>query len=170
MNQVHIEAGTRTRHTVFPWARPARSATTTTSCASILRMRRAQAYDRGARLRRWRGLPLHCSRTACVQAGAHRARANRVQLRKDAATYPLLLDGYQSSYEDEYQMRQVSGLHRDWLDRAAVSGKRAGCGMGGDYRGGHRQLRGHVSAARRARLLAFVRELAPRVDQQPYCG
>ncbi len=34
---------------------------------------------------------------------------------KDATTYPLILDGYQSSYEDDYQMRPVSGLHKDWL-------------------------------------------------------
>jgi alpha-glucosidase len=34
---------------------------------------------------------------------------------KDATTYPLVLDGYQSSYEDDYQMRPVSGLHKDWL-------------------------------------------------------
>ncbi len=34
---------------------------------------------------------------------------------KDAALYPLLVDGFQSSYEDEYQMRNVSGLHKDWL-------------------------------------------------------
>ena len=34
---------------------------------------------------------------------------------KDAVTYPLVLDGFHSSYEDEYQLRMVSGLHRDWL-------------------------------------------------------
>jgi alpha-glucosidase len=34
---------------------------------------------------------------------------------KDAGTYPLILDGYQSSWEDEYQLRNVSGLHKDWL-------------------------------------------------------
>jgi len=34
---------------------------------------------------------------------------------KDALTYPLILDGYQSSYEDEYQMRNVNGLHNDWI-------------------------------------------------------
>ncbi len=34
---------------------------------------------------------------------------------EDAATYPLILDGYQSSYEDTYQLREVSGLHPDWL-------------------------------------------------------
>ncbi|HEY2857343.1 MAG TPA: glycoside hydrolase family 97 protein [Terracidiphilus sp.] len=33
----------------------------------------------------------------------------------DVVTYPLLLDGFQSSYEDEYQSRLVSGLHKDWL-------------------------------------------------------
>jgi alpha-glucosidase len=34
---------------------------------------------------------------------------------KDAALYPLVLDGFQSSYEDEYQLRNVSGLHKEWL-------------------------------------------------------
>ena len=34
---------------------------------------------------------------------------------KDATTYSLILDGFQSSYEDEYQMRLVSGIHHDWL-------------------------------------------------------
>ena len=34
---------------------------------------------------------------------------------KDAPLYPLIVDGFQSSYEDEYQMRHVSGIHHDWL-------------------------------------------------------
>ncbi len=34
---------------------------------------------------------------------------------KDATLYPLVVDGFQSSYEDDYQMRPVSGIHRDWL-------------------------------------------------------
>jgi alpha-glucosidase len=34
---------------------------------------------------------------------------------KDARLYPLIVDGFQSSYEDEYQIRQVNGIHRDWL-------------------------------------------------------
>ena len=34
---------------------------------------------------------------------------------KDATTYPLVLDGYQSSWEDEYQERLAGGLHHDWL-------------------------------------------------------
>ncbi len=34
---------------------------------------------------------------------------------KDATLYPLILDGFQTPYEDTYQMRHVSGMHRDWL-------------------------------------------------------
>jgi alpha-glucosidase len=34
---------------------------------------------------------------------------------KDAMLYPLILDGFQTPYEDEYQVRQVSGIHHDWL-------------------------------------------------------
>jgi len=33
----------------------------------------------------------------------------------DATLYSLIVDGFQSPYEDEYQVRQVSGLHHDWL-------------------------------------------------------
>jgi len=41
----------------------------------------------------------------------------RTQFRysKDATLYPLVLNGFQSSYEDDYQMRTVGSLHRDWL-------------------------------------------------------
>jgi alpha-glucosidase len=41
----------------------------------------------------------------------------RTQFRysNDATLYPLVLNGFQSSYEDDYQMRTVSGLHHDWL-------------------------------------------------------
>ena len=34
---------------------------------------------------------------------------------KDAMTYPLILRNYTTSYEDEYQKRQLSGLHPEWL-------------------------------------------------------
>ena len=34
---------------------------------------------------------------------------------KDATLYPLIVEGFQSSYEDEYQQRQVNGIHHDWL-------------------------------------------------------
>ncbi|HWG22312.1 MAG TPA: glycoside hydrolase family 97 protein [Terracidiphilus sp.] len=41
--------------------------------------------------------------------------ATEFLLSKDATLYPLLLEGFQTPYEDEYQMRHVSGLHNDWL-------------------------------------------------------
>jgi alpha-glucosidase len=47
---------------------------------------------------------------------------------KDATLYPLILDSFQSSYEDEYQMRQVSGLHRDWLIGLPLLGEVPGVG------------------------------------------
>ncbi len=34
---------------------------------------------------------------------------------KDATLYPLVVEGFQSAYEDDYQMRTVSGIHKDWL-------------------------------------------------------
>src|SRR5580704_7612155 len=34
---------------------------------------------------------------------------------QDTTSWPLILDGYQSSWEDEYQQRQIGGLHQDWL-------------------------------------------------------
>jgi alpha-glucosidase len=53
------------------------------------------------------------------QAGGAKIRIERelteFNYGKDATSYPLVLDGFQSSYEDEYQMRQVTGIHRDWL-------------------------------------------------------
>jgi alpha-glucosidase len=47
---------------------------------------------------------------------------------KDATLYPLILDGFQSSYEDEYQTRQVSGIHRDWLIGLPLLGEVPGVG------------------------------------------
>lgn len=47
---------------------------------------------------------------------------------KDATLYPLILDGFQTPYEDEYQVRQVSGIHRDWLIGLPMLGEVAGVG------------------------------------------
>ena len=47
---------------------------------------------------------------------------------KDATLYPLILDGFQTPYEDEFQMRQVSGLHRDWLVGLPLLGEVPGVG------------------------------------------
>jgi alpha-glucosidase len=47
---------------------------------------------------------------------------------KDATLYPLILDGFQTPYEDEYQVRQVSGLHPDWLIGLPLLASVAGVG------------------------------------------
>jgi alpha-glucosidase len=47
---------------------------------------------------------------------------------KDATTYPLILDGFQSSWEDEYQQRLSSGLHKDWLIGTPLLAEEPGIG------------------------------------------
>jgi alpha-glucosidase len=47
---------------------------------------------------------------------------------KDATLYPLILDGFQTPYEDEYQVRQVSGMHHDWLIGLPLLGEVPGVG------------------------------------------
>jgi len=53
------------------------------------------------------------------QAGLKQVRiaheATEFSYAMDATTYPLLLEGFQSSYEDEYTQRLATGLHADWL-------------------------------------------------------
>ena len=83
---------------------------------------------------------------------------------KDASLYPLLLDGFQSSYEDEYQMRHVSGIHKDWLIGLPLLGEVAGIGWVAvteadiDNYAGMYLRKGEANFSLRA-------ELAPRVDQ-----
>jgi alpha-glucosidase len=54
-----------------------------------------------------------------AQAGQRTLRIERelteFNYPKDATLYPLIVDGFQSSYEDEYQQRQVNGIHPEWL-------------------------------------------------------
>jgi alpha-glucosidase len=54
-----------------------------------------------------------------AQPGIHNARIagelTEFSYVKDAVTYPLVVEGFGSSYEDEYQLRMVSGLHGNWL-------------------------------------------------------
>jgi alpha-glucosidase len=83
----------------------------------------------------------------------------------DATTYPLLLEGFQSSYEDDYQLRTVSSLHSDWLVGLPYLSEEPGLGWVAiteaniDNYAGMYLRRGHESFSVRA-------ELAPRVDQQ----
>ena len=63
--------------------------------------------------------------------------AERTQFRysKDATLYPLVLSGFQTSYEDDYQMRTVGGLHRDWLLALPLLARGTRCRLGGHHRG-----------------------------------
>ncbi len=83
---------------------------------------------------------------------------------KDATLYPLILDGFQSSYEDEYQMRQVSGIHKDWLVALPLLATVPGVGWVAvteadiDNYAGMYLCKGEAPFALRA-------ELSPRLDQ-----
>ena len=83
---------------------------------------------------------------------------------KDATLYPLILDGFQSSWEDEYQMRNVSGIHRDWVIGLPLLGEVPGVGWVAvteadiDNYAGMYMRKAEGPFALRA-------ELSPRVDQ-----
>lgn len=84
---------------------------------------------------------------------------------KDAVTYPLILDGFQTAYEDSYQLRMVSGLHPDWLIACPYLANEPGIGWVAiteadidNYAGMYLKKIGGLSSHR-------VRaELSPRVD------
>jgi alpha-glucosidase len=86
------------------------------------------------------------------------------QYSKDATTYPLILDGFRSSYEDEYQARNVSGIHRDWLVALPLLADVPGVGWVAvteadiDHYAGMYLRKGGAPLALRA-------ELAPRLDK-----
>lgn len=85
----------------------------------------------------------------------------------DATLYPLLLDGFQSSYEDEYQQRQVNGIHRDWLIGLPLLAQVPGVAWLGiteadidNYAGMHLK--------KGAEPYALRAELSPRIDDPSY--
>ncbi len=84
---------------------------------------------------------------------------------KDAVTYPLIVDGFQSAYEDEYQLRMVSGLHPDWLIALPYLANEPGIGWVAiteadidNYAGMYLRKDGGHSA------FSVTAQLAPRVD------
>ncbi|MGB6688652.1 MAG: glycoside hydrolase family 97 protein [Terracidiphilus sp.] len=85
---------------------------------------------------------------------------------KDATTYPLLLNGFQTPYEDEYVQRQVSGLHPDWLIGLPYLADEPGLGWVAiteanidNYAGMYVQKTPKVAFGVHA-------ELSPRIDEQ----
>ncbi len=83
---------------------------------------------------------------------------------KDATLYPLILDGFQSSYEDEYQMRQVSGIHPGWLVALPLLGFVPGVGWVGVTEADIDNYAGMYLRKDKAPF-ALHAELAPRVDR-----
>lgn len=103
------------------------------------------------------------------QAGAKTVRIEKelteFNYPKDATLYPLIVDGFQSSYEDEYQQRQVNGLHPEWLIALPLLAEVPGAGWVAvteadieNYAGMYLQ-KGKERNGLRA-------ELSPRVDEQ----
>jgi alpha-glucosidase len=84
---------------------------------------------------------------------------------KDATTYPLILDGFQSSYEDEYQMRMVSGIHRDWLVGLPLLAEVPGVGWVAVTEADIENYAG-MYLRKDDKPLALRAELSPRVDDK----
>ena len=83
---------------------------------------------------------------------------------KDATTYPLILNGYQSSWEDEYQERQVSGLHGDWLIGLPFLTEEPGVGWVAITEAGIYNYAGMYLRKGKGRLDVRA-DLSPRVDE-----
>ena len=88
---------------------------------------------------------------------------------KDTTTYPLILDGYQSSWEDEYQQRLVSGLHPDWLIGLPLLAEEPGVGWMAiaeanitHYAGMYLRKEPHFGG------FALRADLSPRVDDPSF--
>ena len=85
---------------------------------------------------------------------------------KDATTYPLILDGFQSSWEDEYQQRQVSGLHPDWLIGLPLLAEQPGIGWLAITEADIDNYAGmYLRKANGFGALNVRAELSPRVDE-----
>ena len=83
---------------------------------------------------------------------------------KDATLYPLILNGFQSSWEDEYQMRNVSGIHRDWVIGLPLLGEVPGVGWVAVTEADIDNYAG-MYMRKAEEPFALRAELSPRVDQ-----
>jgi alpha-glucosidase len=84
---------------------------------------------------------------------------------KDATLYPLIVSGFQSSYEDEYQQRQVSGIHRDWLMALPLLAEVPGSGWVAVTEADIENYAGMYLRKGEARN-GLRAELSPRLDQK----
>jgi alpha-glucosidase len=84
---------------------------------------------------------------------------------QDATTYPLILDGFQSSYEDEYQERLVSGLHPDWLIALPLLAELPGKGWIAITEADINNYAGMYLTHPKKQTTYLAAQLAPRVDR-----
>ena len=102
-------------------------------------------------------------------AGAKTVRVERelteFNYPKDATLYPLILQGFQSSYEDDYQQRQVSGIHRDWLLALPLLAEVPGAGWVGVTEADIENYAGMYLRKGEARN-GLRAELSPRIDNK----
>ena len=103
-----------------------------------------------------------------AQAGAGMIRIERelteFRYARDATAYPLVLDGFQSSYEDEYQERLVSGIHHDWLVGLPLLAEVAGVGWVAVTEADIENYAG-MYLRKGDKPLALRAELSPRIDK-----
>jgi alpha-glucosidase len=102
------------------------------------------------------------------QSTIHKVRIEQeltqFRFNKDATLYPLLLEGFQTPYEDEYQVRQVSGIHHDWLIGLPLLSNVAGVGWVAVTEANIENYAG-MYLGKDKPAFALHAELAPRIDQ-----
>ena len=84
---------------------------------------------------------------------------------QDATTYPLILDGFQSPYEDEYQQRVVSGLHPEWLIGLPLLAELPGKGWLAITEAKIDNYAGMYLQHMKGRSFGLTATLAPRLDR-----
>ena len=104
-----------------------------------------------------------------AQAGSKTVRVERelteFNYPKDATLYPLIVDNFQSSYEDEYQQRQVGGIHHDWLIALPLLAEVPGTGWVAVTEADIENYAGMYLRKGEARF-GLKAELSPRIDQK----
>ncbi len=92
------------------------------------------------------------------------AESTQFRFSKDATTYPLILAGYRTSYEDDYHKLPLSGIHPDYLIALPLLVDVPGVAFVGVTEAHIENWAGlYLGRARDARTLEA--RLAPRVDQ-----
>ncbi len=94
------------------------------------------------------------------------AERTEFQLAKDATTYPLLLESFQTPYEDGYHIMPLSGIHQDSLIALPLLAELPGVAWVAITEADIENYSGHVPDAQRARRrVRWSRGWRPRVGR-----